>query len=212
MKTKEELRLYFKNGDIPRQEDFWEWQNSYWHKSEKLSNSSLEVPVYDEFIFSPTDNTEVIGIGKRIVFPEGIKVIGEKAFMLQEESKNYITHITLPNTLEKIKPAAIALQHLRGILRIPGSCKLIDTDAFTSTTARISELIIENGVEIIEEGAFQFSQSNDLTSLEIPDSVKYIGTNAFGIPSLQTIIVPAGLDISDAGFPSTAIILERARS
>ncbi|WP_121486506.1 hypothetical protein [Chryseobacterium sp. 7] len=76
MKTKEELRLYFENGDIPKQEDFWEWQNSYWHKSEKLPNSSLELITYEEFLPSPTDNTEIMGIGKRIVFPEGIKVIG----------------------------------------------------------------------------------------------------------------------------------------
>lgn len=36
MKTKEELKQLFENGDKPTQEDFWEWQNSYWHKDEKL--------------------------------------------------------------------------------------------------------------------------------------------------------------------------------
>ena len=36
MKTKEELKLYFENGDIPKQEDFWEWQDAYWHKDEKI--------------------------------------------------------------------------------------------------------------------------------------------------------------------------------
>lgn len=36
MKTKEELQKLFENGDKPTQEDFWEWQNSYWHKDEKL--------------------------------------------------------------------------------------------------------------------------------------------------------------------------------
>jgi len=36
MKTKEELKKYFENGDIPVQEEFWEWQNSYWHKDEKI--------------------------------------------------------------------------------------------------------------------------------------------------------------------------------
>ncbi|WP_431611525.1 hypothetical protein [Chryseobacterium sp. 'Rf worker isolate 10'] len=36
MKTKEELKKYFENGDIPKQEEFWEWQESYWHKDEKL--------------------------------------------------------------------------------------------------------------------------------------------------------------------------------
>lgn len=44
MKTKEELKKYFENGDIPKQEEFWEWQESYWHKDEKLP---LEKVDYD---------------------------------------------------------------------------------------------------------------------------------------------------------------------
>lgn len=35
MKTKEELKLDFENGDKPTQEQFWEWQNSYWHKTDE---------------------------------------------------------------------------------------------------------------------------------------------------------------------------------
>lgn len=38
MRSKEELKNFFENGDIPKQEDFWEWQDSYWHKDEKLKN------------------------------------------------------------------------------------------------------------------------------------------------------------------------------
>ncbi|NRQ45780.1 MULTISPECIES: hypothetical protein [Chryseobacterium] len=38
MKSKEELKKYFENGDKPTQEQFWEWQDSYWHKDEKLEN------------------------------------------------------------------------------------------------------------------------------------------------------------------------------
>lgn len=34
--AKEELKSHFKNGDIPSQEDFWQWQDSYWHKNESL--------------------------------------------------------------------------------------------------------------------------------------------------------------------------------
>ncbi|MNU12444.1 hypothetical protein D3C71_04680 [compost metagenome] len=36
MKSKEELKKLFENGDKPTQENFWEWQDSYWHKDEKL--------------------------------------------------------------------------------------------------------------------------------------------------------------------------------
>lgn len=39
MKTKQELKKYFENGDKPTQEQFWEWQESYWHKDEKLENT-----------------------------------------------------------------------------------------------------------------------------------------------------------------------------
>ncbi|MGR3855153.1 hypothetical protein [Chryseobacterium indologenes] len=42
MKTKEELKKYFENGDIPVQEEFWEWQDSYWHKDEKIPAAQLD--------------------------------------------------------------------------------------------------------------------------------------------------------------------------
>lgn len=100
MKTKEELKLYFENGDIPKQEDFWEWQNSYWHKNEKLPNSSLEVSVYEEFIFSPTDNTEIIGSDTVMAFPEGVKVIG--GFSYLPYIKNYTSKISRKNKKQSV--------------------------------------------------------------------------------------------------------------
>ncbi|WP_343660369.1 hypothetical protein [Chryseobacterium sp.] len=42
MKTKQELKKYFENGDIPVQEEFWEWQESYWHKDEKIPADKLD--------------------------------------------------------------------------------------------------------------------------------------------------------------------------
>lgn len=42
MKTKQELKKYFENGDIPIQEEFWEWQESYWHKDEKIPADKLD--------------------------------------------------------------------------------------------------------------------------------------------------------------------------
>ncbi len=35
MKSKQELRKVFENGDKPKQEDFWEWQDSFWHKEDE---------------------------------------------------------------------------------------------------------------------------------------------------------------------------------
>ncbi len=62
MKTKEELKLYFENGDIPRQEDVLGRQDSYWHKDEKLDQTALGLTSYNELTYSPTDNTEIIGL------------------------------------------------------------------------------------------------------------------------------------------------------
>ncbi len=32
--SKEGLRTYFENGDTPDEQNFWEWQDSYWHKND----------------------------------------------------------------------------------------------------------------------------------------------------------------------------------
>lgn len=43
MKSKNELKIFFENGDIPRQEEFWEWQDSYWHKDERLPAEAVDL-------------------------------------------------------------------------------------------------------------------------------------------------------------------------
>ncbi|WP_347220170.1 leucine-rich repeat domain-containing protein [Chryseobacterium sp.] len=206
MKTKEELKLYFENGDIPRQEDFWAWQDSYWHKSEKLNNASLDLAIYDELSYSPTDPTEVIGTDSIIVFPEGIKIIGGFMFSV---SIPRISKIIFPKSLERIRSRAFNTQYIKGTLKIPGSCKTIESYAFASHNAKVSELVLENGVETIEAGAFQLTNSPALIIISIPDSVKSVGENAFNIPSLKTVLAPEGLDLSKAGIPESATILYR---
>ncbi|HBV15520.1 leucine-rich repeat domain-containing protein [Chryseobacterium carnipullorum] len=207
MKTKEDLKLLFENGDKPTQEDFWALLDSYWHKDEKLKNSSLDLIAYDDFIYSPTDNTEIVGIGKKIIFHEGIKIIGGTGFAFSPTSRNYISGVTFPNSLERIKTNAFISQYLTDILRIPGSCKVIESGAFSGLNARVSELILDNGIETIETGAFQLSGSKNLTELYIPKSVKSVGQNAFNIPSLKKVSALSGLDLSSAGIPETATIM-----
>ncbi|KPH11591.1 hypothetical protein [Chryseobacterium sp. ERMR1:04] len=41
MKSKQEIKKNFENGDIPVQEDFWEWQDSYWHKDENIPQDNI---------------------------------------------------------------------------------------------------------------------------------------------------------------------------
>lgn len=42
MKTKQEIKQFFENGDIPNQEQFWEWQDSYWHKDEEIPADKVD--------------------------------------------------------------------------------------------------------------------------------------------------------------------------
>ncbi len=36
MKTRQELREFFRTGEKPTQEQFWEWLDSFWHKDEEI--------------------------------------------------------------------------------------------------------------------------------------------------------------------------------
>ncbi|WP_312392097.1 leucine-rich repeat domain-containing protein [Chryseobacterium sp.] len=209
MKTKEELKLYFENGDKPTQEQFWEWMDSYWHKNEKISRDSIDWVAQEQFLYSPTDSTELIGISKTIIIPEGTKVIGASSFNFVGIYKNYITKVIFPKSLEKIKSGAFSLQHLSGSLRIPGNCKTIEARTFNSSTTNISELILEEGIENIGIGAFQLSGNTTLSDLYIPNSIQSLGQDAFAIPSLKTVSAPKGLDLRNAGIPETAIITYR---
>lgn len=209
MKTKEALKLYFEKGDQPTQNQFWEWMDSYWHKEEKIPQDAVDLVADQHFIYSPNDSTELLGIAKNIIIPEGVKVISSTCFNFSNIAKNYITKVTFPDTLEKINSLAFGNQYLTGVLRIPGSCKIIDGNAFYGASSRITELILEEGVENINFGAFALQGSYELKNLYIPDSVKSVGQNAFLIPSLKTVSAPAGLDLSSAGIPATAVITYR---
>ncbi|KMQ66393.1 hypothetical protein ACM46_02325 [Chryseobacterium angstadtii] len=41
MKTKQEIKQYFENGNIPNQEQFWDWQDAYWHKEESIAQDNI---------------------------------------------------------------------------------------------------------------------------------------------------------------------------
>ncbi|AQX12264.1 hypothetical protein BAX94_15345 [Elizabethkingia meningoseptica] len=41
MKPKSELKSYFENGDIPNQEQFWAWMDSYHHKDDAISMNNI---------------------------------------------------------------------------------------------------------------------------------------------------------------------------
>lgn len=42
MLDKQKLKILFENEKTPSQQDFWEWQNSYWHKEEKIPTTAMD--------------------------------------------------------------------------------------------------------------------------------------------------------------------------
>ncbi|MEC3876488.1 leucine-rich repeat domain-containing protein [Chryseobacterium salviniae] len=210
MKSKQELKQLFENGDKPVQEDFWEWLDSYWHKEEKIASSSLEM--LEKVIQLIVDN-EFKGSFLSVTFPDNVKKIASGAyayagFMYQ------IREVIFNEGLEEIGVGAFGAQCIKKI-KTPSTLKAIMRSAFSSqiNTNNISdsleEIILNEGLEIIGEYAFA-SCGDLLKDLYIPSSVITVGQNAFwGNPSIETVSAPEGLDLSLAGIPETAVITYR---
>lgn len=99
--------------------------------------------------------------------------------VLQGCSKDEVD-LELPDEIEGKPVAKIdanAFSEMPNIKRavIPGSCKVVSPYAFASC-ANLEELIIEEGVEVIEDWAFI---STNIKSIALPKSLKSVGQNAF---------------------------------
>ncbi|REC46039.1 hypothetical protein [Chryseobacterium sp. 5_R23647] len=86
MKLKEELKKLFENGDKPTQENFWEWQDSYWHKDEKL----------------PTDNAGLYKIKGSVADKTALDALTGMSegdvYNLLDTGANYVYVLDLNNT------------------------------------------------------------------------------------------------------------------
>ncbi|MCW3160521.1 leucine-rich repeat domain-containing protein [Chryseobacterium oryctis] len=209
MKTKEELRLYFENGDKPTQEHFWQWQDSYWHKDEKISPESIESieKIVPFFI-----NENLLGSTIHLTIPKETKKIVASAYAYTGMSYQ-ITKVTFNEGLEIIGSHSFNSQNIKSI-KTPSTLKIIEVGAFTNQgniingSDSIEEIVLNEGLVIIEDYAFSSSRAT-VKNLYIPSSVESVGQNAFAIPSLKTVSAPTGLDLSKAGIPETAIITYR---
>lgn len=210
MKTKEELKLLFENGDIPVQEDFWALLDSYWHKDEKIPETSIDsvekiIPVIIDGVHT--------GHSISVSIPNNIKKIAANAF--QYSGMNYqIIEVNFNEGLEEIGPGAFGSQNIKKI-KTPSTLKVIDAGAFNGQANLINgsdsleEIILNEGLITIGVAAFQCFGATVIEDLYIPSTVTTVGQNAFAIPSLKTVSAPAGLDLSNAGIPSTATITYR---
>jgi len=209
MKTKEELKLYFENGDKPTQEQFWQWMDSYWHKDEKIDQESIDST---ELVIPLIINDILWGHFSSISISKNVKKIKQAAF--QFTSMNYpIIEVKFNEGLEEIGAYAFQAQNVKKV-KTPSTLKVIDNGAFDGQVDQIygsdslEEIILNEGLVRIGDAAFNCPRGT-VKDLYIPNSVQTIGQNAFAIPSLETVSAPTGLDLSNAGIPATATIAYR---
>jgi hypothetical protein len=210
MKTKQELKLYFENGDKPMQEHFWEWLDSYWHKDEKISQDSLD---NIEKVIPFVINGNLQGSTVQLTIPKDTKKILDSAYAYGGMSYQ-ITKVIFNEELEEIESSAFHTQNIKSI-KTPPTLKIIGSYAFANQGNNINgmdsveEIILNEGLTTIGNYAFSSPRISLVKNLYIPSSVQSVGLKSFDIPSLQNVSAPAGLDLSNAGIPATATITYR---
>lgn len=210
MKTKEELKLYFENGDKPTQENFWALMDSYWHKEEKISESFIEN--YEKVIPFFNENG-LLSSAVVLTIPAITKKIQDSAFAYIGMSYQIIK-VIFNEGLEEIGQSAFLGQNIKSI-KTPSTLKIIKDQAFWDQRNNINgsdsleEIILNEGLITIGAQAFYCPRATVIKDLYIPGSVTSVGQNAFAIPSLKTVSAPSGLDLSNTGIPSTATITYR---
>lgn len=100
--------------------------------------------------------------------PDTVKKIGPYSF-----ARIWKENVVIPNSVVEIGEFSFENSFLSGELVIPGSVKSIGKGAFFGCPG-LERVILESGVERIEDKCFYYSMDN-LETLVIPDSVNYIG-------------------------------------
>lgn len=120
-----------------------------------------------------------------VKLPDNLSSISSSLFY----SCSGLENIVLPNTLESIGASAFGSCSKLKKISIPGSVLSIGEEAFYN--AGLTELILNEGIEVIEEDAFY---SNEIVNLILPNSLVTIGDGAFSYCSnLISVNLPKNL-------------------
>ena len=157
----------------------------------------------DFYILDSTILLHYAGDAEKVTVPEGIKEIGDCAFLpnsIMEEPK--AKKIVLPKGIEKIGEDASANRLNLKEVTLPDGLKEIETRAFYYSG--LTKVEVPESVEKFGKGVFE---DNDIKEAILPDSMKVIPEGIFReCDELEKVNVPKNLTTVKAGaFESTKV-------
>ena len=175
--------------------------NAFRNKSLRSVKIPDSVKSIGKLSFSSCDALADIG------WPDGLKAIGDGAF----SSCGAITEIVLPEGVESIGSEAFLLcSELTGV-KLPESIKYVGDRAFSNNNKLkegvllagveygtgvysycfVERAVIEEGVTVIPDRTFDDSR---ITEIDIPSTVKTIGSSAFRNANFEKLLLPEGVE------------------
>ena len=130
-----------------------------------------------------------------VTLPSGMTSLGGYAFY----GASKLTSVVFPSSITSIGYSAFEFCTSLKTITIPSSVKTIGADAFFGCTA-LSKVTFFSGLESIGYSAFL---NTALTSVTIPKTVTYIGSNAFGYTYTNKTYVPVD-NFTMTGYAYTA--------
>ena len=122
-----------------------------------------------------------------IIVPDGVEVIGKRAFA----GRGDITSIILPSSVKELGEEAFEGCSALTCIIIPEGVEIIPRRAFADCY-ELASVSLPSSLKTIEKETF--ANCTGLTRIEIPDVVETIGTKAFtNCRSLKEVVMPAAL-------------------
>lgn len=132
-----------------------------------------------------------------VTLPDTVEVIGKYAFAFN----NRLVQIKLPDNVKKIGYCAFAECGSLKSVEIPQSLSVISDYIFVG--CNIEQISLHDGVKAICQNAFNFSSINS-SEFSLPDSIEFIGENAFGNNNFTKISLPENTKELDSAFCNSA--------
>jgi hypothetical protein len=130
------------------------------------------------------EGTTLKGIGscsdKRVVVPDGITTIAEKAFY-----GKYIEIVVLPESVTRIEEQAFSHSRLKSI-NLPENLTFLGDFAFRS--CKLRTIVLPNSLKTLNNSTFSYCTC--LESVELPNNLEYLDMSAFLNTSINSLYIP----------------------